>query len=298
MSNPTQLGLLILVFVTGCSRSLTADKAEMRHVFKVGAAGVPVDSADLAAVRTVVAERLKASSLSAGFIVETNGTDELLVLTPDISDAQLAAVQDLATRPGTLEFALLANTRDHAALIEGADGAASAILVGEERQTAWIPLKQDNNGQPIDLSDDGSIVSRAVTHEGQTEKQVLVVLNAPKLRLTDTYLKTAYPEVNPIGLPVFGFEFNTQGAFMMQRMTAAALPDPDGFKRRLGIIVDGRLHSAPSINDLVGARAIIEGDFTQEDVDRMVHIFNAGRLPLPVRFVESQDVDSESPDFD
>jgi preprotein translocase subunit SecD len=51
--------------------------------------------------------------------------------------------------------------------------------------------------------------------------------------------------------------------------------------------------SAPSINDLVAGRAIIEGDFKQVDVDRMVSIFNAGRLPLPVRVIETQNIDSE-----
>jgi preprotein translocase subunit SecD len=44
---------------------------------------------------------------------------------------------------------------------------------------------------------------------------------------------------------------------------------------------------------VVSQRGIIEGNFTQEDVDRMVSIFNAGRLPVPVRFVEAQDVGSK-----
>ena len=52
----------------------------------------------------------------------------------------------------------------------------------------------------------------------------------------------------------------------------------------LAIVLDDMIQSAPKINDpLTGGRGIITGNFTPEDVDRMVSILRAGALPATLK---------------
>lgn len=260
-------------------------------MFKVGDDAALSDAAQLESVRLIVAQRLQAHPLTALFIVQAGQGNELVVFAPELTEAEIATVRDLVTRPGTLEFALLANTRDHAPLIAAAQSEATADPVAEQTDTAWIPLENNVDGRPIDLGDDGTIVTREVEQDGRSEKQVLVVFGAPQHRLTERLLSGAQRQRSHAGATALGFTWNEQGGYLMTLLTGHALPDADGFKRRLGIIMDGRLHSAPGIQDIVGDRGIIEGEFTEDDVLRMVICWNSGRLPLPVRFVEAERID-------
>ena len=91
-------------------------------------------------------------------------------------------------------------------------------------------------------------------------------------------------------MPALGFEFNTRGAYLLKRLTTESLQASDGFKRRLGVILEGRLHSAPQIHAAIEGRGVLEGNFTAAEIDRMASSLNGGSLPAPVRFVEVLDV--------
>ena len=54
---------------------------------------------------------------------------------------------------------------------------------------------------------------------------------------------------------------------------------PQGRKRRLGIILDEELLSAPALQAVIRETGEITGDFSQADVDWMVGILNSGSLP-------------------
>ena len=59
------------------------------------------------------------------------------------------------------------------------------------------------------------------------------------------------------------------------------------------MILDNELHSAPVINDAISGRGIISGSFTADEIDRIVSCLNSGRLPVPVQFLEVEDVSSD-----
>src|SRR5262249_45615860 len=56
-----------------------------------------------------------------------------------------------------------------------------------------------------------------------------------------------------------------------------------GFKRQLAIILDGQIRSAPSLNSPIRSNGIIEGEFTQKEVENLVTILRAGALPATLR---------------
>jgi len=61
--------------------------------------------------------------------------------------------------------------------------------------------------------------------------------------------------------------------------------------RRLAIILDGNVYSAPRINERIpGGRAVITGQFTVEDARDLAIVLRAGALPAPVTILEERTV--------
>jgi SecD/SecF fusion protein len=76
------------------------------------------------------------------------------------------------------------------------------------------------------------------------------------------------------------FTMSTGGASKMLKLTGANLPDASrDFKRRMAILLDGNVLSAPNLNDTISANGVIQGNFSETDVQRLVDILNAGALP-------------------
>lgn len=79
--------------------------------------------------------------------------------------------------------------------------------------------------------------------------------------------------------PSVSFTMTAEGAARMAALTTAHLPEDTGFHYRLGIVLDNELISAPQIQSTIMDRGQITGRFTQEEVDFLVSILRAGRLP-------------------
>ena len=132
---------------------------------------------------------------------------------------------------------------------------------------------------------DGSTVYKPVYVE--TRKQ-----------LTGSALKDARVEYEPQNnRPYVSLSFNKDGAERFGKITAAYAPRGENnlnsdIGRRLAIILDGQLYSAPVIQDAIyGGNAQITGSFTAEEAQRIVNVLRAGALPAPVTIIEERTVD-------
>lgn len=78
--------------------------------------------------------------------------------------------------------------------------------------------------------------------------------------------------------------FNSKGAAEFAKVTSANVG------RLLGIVLDGRLYSAPNINGAIeGGRAQITGKFTRRDADQLANVLN-NPLDLPLQIKEQYEV--------
>ncbi len=94
----------------------------------------------------------------------------------------------------------------------------------------------------------------------------------------------AYPTTDEYGRPAVGFEFNPVGAHIFSRITDT------NRGQALAIILDGVLRSAPVIEERISARGIIRGHFTQEEVNSIVTILQAGSLPMDITLLQESTV--------
>jgi preprotein translocase subunit SecD len=80
-------------------------------------------------------------------------------------------------------------------------------------------------------------------------------------------------------------DFNAEGTQLFADITR------NNVGRELAIFLDGRLVSAPVINEAIpGGTAIISGQFTPETARELVRNLNLGALPVPIELVSSQSI--------
>ncbi|MBI9020079.1 MAG: protein translocase subunit SecD [Verrucomicrobia bacterium] len=118
-----------------------------------------------------------------------------------------------------------------------------------------------------------------------------------RAQMTGSSVQSAQIEYNQNNLPYISMTFNKNGADQFGKVTAAYAPNGDNNMgneqgRRLGIVLDGKLYSAPTIQEAIyGGSAQITGSFSMEECQRVVNVLNAGALPVPVHIVEERTVD-------
>jgi SecD/SecF fusion protein len=101
----------------------------------------------------------------------------------------------------------------------------------------------------------------------------------PYTEVTGADLKSAKKEVSRGGYQV-NFTMSVGGAQKMLMLTGANLPSKTSdFKRRMAILLDGNVLSAPNLNSTIRGEGLIEGNFTEADVEFLSEILNAGSLP-------------------
>jgi preprotein translocase subunit SecD len=107
-----------------------------------------------------------------------------------------------------------------------------------------------------------------------------------KALLTGASLETAKVQISDrYGEPNVSIKFNSQGAADFDRITA------DNVRRRLAIILDGKVYSAPVIQERIsGGQAQVTGSFTMDEARDLAIVLRAGALPAPVNILEERTV--------
>lgn len=89
----------------------------------------------------------------------------------------------------------------------------------------------------------------------------------------DWKLQKAYPTTDNVGRSAIGFTLSERGGRRFWELTNKNVGRP------LCILLDGRAISAPTVDEPIGQRGIIRGQFTRLEIEDMVNKLNAGALP-------------------
>lgn len=112
----------------------------------------------------------------------------------------------------------------------------------------------------------------------------LYVLKAEQL-MTGAHLVDAKVQMDGYGRPIVAFKLDPEGGRRFGIMTG------DNINRKLAIILDKKVYSAPVIKSRIGGgQGIIEGQFTLEDARDLALVLRAGALPVPVSIISKNVV--------
>jgi preprotein translocase subunit SecD len=102
--------------------------------------------------------------------------------------------------------------------------------------------------------------------------------------VTGTDLKNARVQKGQLGQPNVGFSLTPDGARKFGDLTGANI------KRRLAIVLDNKVVSAPVINSQINESGVIEGNFTQQQAADLSLVLRSGSLPASLTTLEERTV--------
>ena len=187
--------------------------------------------------------------------ITRQGADQILIQLPGIQDP--ARAKALIGKTALLEFKML------------------------DEQTS---VEQAQAGQLPETSE--LLYGREVDKQTKAERKVPYVVQKRTL-LTGAELTRAEVSADPnsLGNWQVAIEFTAAGTRIFGELTE------QNVGKRLAIILDGNVYSAPRINERIpSGRAVITGHFTVDDARDLAIVLRAGALPAPVVLLEERTV--------
>ena len=187
--------------------------------------------------------------------ITRQGSDRILIQLPGLQDPERAKA--LIGKTAHLEFKLLDERTN-----------AEDAVAGRLPETSEV------------------LYQRRVDKETKTERKTPYVVQKRTL-LTGAELNRAEVQADPNapGNWQVAIEFNAIGTRVFGEVTE------QNVGRRLTIILDGSVYSAPRINERIpGGRAVITGQFTVDEARDLAIVLRAGALPAPVTVLEERTV--------
>jgi preprotein translocase subunit SecD len=150
-------------------------------------------------------------------------------------------------------------------------------------KTALLEFKLVDDSHSVDDALKGGPPPGDQILYGQNRQPYLIQAQA---LMTGEYIADAHvrPSSRLEG-PYVELVLNNTGARLFERITA------ENVKRRLAIVLDNKVYSAPVIQERIGGgRASITGQFEMKDARDLAIVLRAGALPAPVEVAEERTV--------
>ena len=129
---------------------------------------------------------------------------------------------------------------------------------------------------------EGQVV--AVERDLETDQVLTAFLVREEADITGEYLDDARVGFDPQGRPIVNFVFNPDGGARFREITG------ENLKKRLAIILDDNVYSAPVIQSRITTRGQISGRFTSQEAADLAIVLRAGSLSVPVVIEEERSV--------
>jgi SecD/SecF fusion protein len=193
--------------------------------------------------------------------IQRQGTNELLIQLPGVRDPE--QTMELIQGQAFLEFKLVDDDPERLERALETGTAPPGFSLKTHRRT-------DLSGQ-------------------ETEETFLLV---DKSDLSGEHLVTAYMGTRgDTGEPIVHFKFDRTGARIFSRITKQYNAEDNPPGRRLALLLDGNVLSAPNIRTHIpGGQGYIEGNFTFDTARLLASQLSAGAYPAPLLIREQRSV--------
>ncbi|MFH1614752.1 MAG: protein translocase subunit SecD [Planctomycetota bacterium] len=177
---------------------------------------------------------------------------------------------------GVLEFRILPRTDDEKITADQISTYVQNLRkngprLASDDQYVWCELENKNewNVPDVIVADFGQ--KYYVLTSSKVDEKMLQEAGQRKWSL-----KKAYPSTGQMGTRAVGFLLDEVGGNLFWNVTSK------NTERPLCILLDGRAISAPNIRSSIRRQGVIEGNFTQLEIEDMVNKLNAGSLPARI----------------
>jgi preprotein translocase subunit SecD len=212
--------------------------------------------------------------------VRTRGNEQVELQLPGIGDPK--AIKELLGATGRVEYRLV---DDELSMKAKNFMEAQKMLMPADWEEADMFRKKINEGIKCPADKEVLFYYENDVTTGKTHPTYPLVVET-KVAVAGNDIATAVQGTDEYGRIAVHFTTTAEGA---QKFAEATAPKNKG--RRLAIVIDDKIRSAPSINSTINTgKAIIEGSFSQVEIENLVRIIKEGALPVDLRIVEERTV--------
>ncbi len=202
--------------------------------------------------------------------IHRQADNEIVIQLPGVKDPKRAV--DVIGKTAILEFKLVNDESPLAAELP------PYVLPGEER--TLIERFKNKLGEENEI-----FFQRVVNKETGMITKMPILLKKKTLLTGDTLSEARVNIDQRFNEPYVSLVFNPVGAKLFEDITA------HNIKKRLAIILDGNIYSAPVIQEKIsGGNAQITGNFTLDEAKDLAIVLRAGSLPAPVKMLQNVTV--------
>ncbi len=252
-------------------------------------------------------------------LIRPNGDDQIEIIVPQVDQLEVQDIKRIISEAGILEFRILANANDHSDIIDLARKQAamdieidrmSREVLNDDGEVVgiWRPVGRDKEVRegvralktdigdglardastgrllPIYTGKNGKYeFEKWLVKQGIPEVEVLLALerNGEKFPVvTGSDIANARVSPSSNGGYEVQFSMRSSGAAKLSKLTLRNQPDPKtDFHRRMPILLDGVLLSAPALNQPISSSGMITGNFTRDEAEFLQKILQSGSLP-------------------
>ncbi|HBW48088.1 TPA: protein translocase subunit SecD [bacterium] len=247
----------------------------------------------------IIRNRIDAFGVSEPSI-QQSGNNKIVVELPGAADPERA--RNLIGRTAQLEFHRVKEDADLNKILTDIDGTTGGELlkivkVNQLKEGYFdIHILPENKERFIELISsplaqqkvpDGSRIYIGSVNERRTgEKIIPIYMLEAEPAMTGEHLEMARISMDEKNKPIVAFEFGSEGAEQFGQLTAELMRG----QKRLAIVLDDVVQSAPTVRSQIRARGQIEGDFTHEEARDLAVVLRSGALPAPVEILEDRTV--------
>lgn len=196
------------------------------------------------------------------------------------SDGSLPNNDDLDKARTIIEARLDANgITDKTLTVDKTNGRVIVEIPWSQNEKEYNPRKM------IDETVKTALLTFQEVDESKIDPATGAFLPTGKIILQGTQVKNTGYTTNNSNQPAVSLEFDSSGAKAFSEATGRL------YGKRIAIFMDDLMISAPVVNARIdNGRAIIEGDFTAQEVGRMAALIKSGALPFKMEAVEVNSI--------
>jgi SecD/SecF fusion protein len=251
----------------------------------------------------VIRNRVDGLGIAEPEIYPQTDTDNIIVRLPGIDAENIQEATDLIQRAAFLEFRLVHTDTDQwVNELFSTRMAPPGFKIPDVPNASYYIRDQDVKN--VDLTDMGSFGFRGKA-EFMLQKDSLrdgSVIYRPlyvevRNQLPGTSLKDASAQYDMNNQAYISLTFDGAGATRFGQVTSQYAPNGENNLnsnqgRRLAVVMDGTLYSAPTIQEpIYGGSAQITGQFSAEEAIKLANALRAGSLKAPLKIIQKSEVD-------
>ncbi|MHC4601251.1 MAG: preprotein translocase subunit SecD, partial [Planctomycetota bacterium] len=181
--------------------------------------------------------------------IQKQGENRILIQLPGADPEETESLRKLILTSGNLKFRLLAKP-DLASQYQGKPA---------PRNHEWLEYARKDEGR---------------------EKELVMINDG--YNLGGEIIEKAFRDADDIGFPAVGFQIRRGHQSQFRNLTSNN-SEESGRGRRMAIIMDNKIISAPLIRSTISERGVITGGekgFSLEEQGRLITVLNSGRFPV------------------